>query len=119
MLAACVGSCKKSSDSTTPTVDFTLDLSQSANAALTTAGGYLYSNGVIVAKTTSGSIIAVSASCTHQGTNVQYQAGNSMFHCPNHGANFSESRVVTNGPASTNLKQYAVTVNGNIVSVKG
>ena len=119
LLASCMGGCKKDSGSTATTVDFTLDLTQPANAALTTAGGFLYSNGVIVAKTNSGSIIAVSSACTHEGTNVQYQASGSRFHCPNHGANFSESGAVTQGPATTNLKQYSVTVSGNIVSVKG
>ena len=119
LLASCMGGCKKDSGTTGATVDFTLDLTQPANAALTTAGGFVYSNGVIVAKTNSGSIIAVSSACTHEGTNVQYQASASRFHCPNHGANFSESGSVTQGPATTNLKQYSVTVSGNIVSVKG
>ncbi len=119
LLASCMGGCKKDSGSTAATVDFSLDLTQPANAALTTTGGFVYSNGVIVAKTNSGSIIAVSSACTHQGTSVQYQAAASRFHCPNHGSKFSESGAVTEGPATTNLKQYNVTVNGNIVSVKG
>jgi cytochrome b6-f complex iron-sulfur subunit len=119
ILATCMGGCKKESAGTAPTVDFTLDLSQSANAALNNAGGYMYSNGVIVAKTTSGSIIAVAAGCTHEGTNVQYQANNNQFYCPNHGATFSNSGSVTKGPANSSLKQYTVTVNGNIVSIKG
>ncbi len=119
-IAACMGSCTKEGGSTVaPTVDFTLDLTQSANAALNTNGGYVYSNGVIVAKTTSGTIIAVSASCTHQGTTVQYQSANNRFYCPNHGATYSNSGSVTQGPATASLKQYTVTVTGNMVNVKG
>ncbi|MDI9366280.1 MAG: Rieske (2Fe-2S) protein [Flavobacterium sp.] len=119
-IAACMGGCSKEGGSVAaPNVDFTLDLSQSANAALNTNGGYIYSNGVIVAKTTSGAIIAVSASCTHEGTSVQYQSNNNRFYCPNHGATFSNSGSVTQGPANIALKQYNVTVTGNIVQVKG
>ena len=36
----------------------------------------IYLNGVIIAQTTAGNIIAVSQSCTHQGPAVQYQGGN-------------------------------------------
>ena len=117
-MATCIASCKKTATAA-PSVDFTLDLSQSANAALNAPGGYVYSNGVIVAKTTSGSIVAVAASCTHQGTNVQYQSSGDRFHCPNHGANFSDSGAVLNGPATQSLKQYTVTITGNMVNVKG
>jgi cytochrome b6-f complex iron-sulfur subunit len=122
IFAACLGSCKKTNTDTTsaaPTVDFTLDLTQPANSALNTAGGYIYSNGVIVAKTTAGNIIAVSQACTHQGTSVQFQGANDRFYCPNHGATFSTTGSVTNGPASSSLKQYAVTITGNSIRVNG
>jgi cytochrome b6-f complex iron-sulfur subunit len=122
IFASCLGSCKKTNTDTTtiaPTVDFTLDLTQPANSALNTAGGYMYSNGVIVAKTTAGSIIAVSQACTHQSTSVQFQGANNRFYCPNHGATFSTTGSVTNGPASSSLKEYAVTITGNSVRVNG
>ena len=117
-LAACVGGCKKDSASG-PTVDFTIDITQPAYSALANPGGYIYYNGVIVAKTTSGSIIAVSQACTHEGANVQYQSNNNRFYCPRHGATFSNTGSVTGGPASTSLKQYTVTINGNNVRVNG
>ncbi len=121
IFAACLGGCKKESDNTTPapTVDFTLDLTQPANSALNTAGGYIYSNGVIVAKTTAGAIIAVSQACTHQSTSVQFQGANDRFYCPNHGATFNTSGGVTTGPATAALKQYTVTITGNSVRVNG
>ncbi len=122
ILGACLGACSKSSTSdaiTAPNLDFTLDLTSPSNATLTTNGGYLYSNGVIVAKTMAGNIIAVSQSCTHQGTSVQYQSSSNQFNCPNHGAMFSASGAVTNGPATAPLKQYIVTVTGNSVRVNG
>lgn len=123
LVASCLGGCSKpdspGSGSTPATVDFTLDLSQPANAALRTAGGYLYSNGVIVAKTLAGDIIAVSQTCTHQGVSVQFVGSNNSFFCPGHGAGFSTSGAVINGPATTSLKKYTVTITGNSVRING
>ena len=122
LFAGCLGGCSKASGGytdTAPTVDFTLDLSQSSNAALNNPGGYLYANGVIVAKTTSGNIIAVSQACTHQGVTVQFVSANNNFYCPSHGAAFGASGAVLNGPTTSALKQYTVTVNGNIIGIKG
>jgi cytochrome b6-f complex iron-sulfur subunit len=115
-LAACVGGCAKSSAAS---VDFTFDLTDPQYAALNVAGGYVYSNGVIIAKTTSGSIIAVSEACTHEGATVQFQSNNNRFYCPRHGATFNTSGGVTGGPANSSLKQYTVTINGNSVRVNG
>jgi cytochrome b6-f complex iron-sulfur subunit len=117
-LSACLGGCKNESPSG-PTVDFTIDITNPAYVALGTAGGYVYVNGVIVAKTTSGAIIAVSQACTHEGATVEYQGNNNRFYCPRHGATFNTTGGVTAGPASTALKQYTVTVNGNNVRING
>ena len=123
LIASCLGGCSKPDSpgggSTPATVDFTLDLSQPANATLRTAGGYLYSNGVIVAKTIAGDIVAVSQVCTHQGVSVQFVGSNNSFFCPGHGAGFNTSGTVINGPATTSLKKYTVTVTGNSVRVNG
>jgi cytochrome b6-f complex iron-sulfur subunit len=123
IFATCLAGCKKedNSNSTTPApvVDFTLELTQPANAALNTNGGFIYSNGIIVAKTTAGNIIAVSQACTHQGTTVQFQGVNNQFFCPNHGSTFSTSGAVTGAPATASLKQYNVTITGNLVRVNG
>lgn len=128
IFAACIGGCSKASTTDTgtstptpaPTIDFTIDLTQPANAALNSNGGSLvFPNGIIVAKTLAGVLIAVSKACTHQGTEVQYQSNNNQFYCPNHGALFSASGAVVNGPAAAALKQYTVTVTGNSVRVNG
>jgi cytochrome b6-f complex iron-sulfur subunit len=123
IFAACLGGCKKDSTSSpsivAPVVDFTLDLTLPANSALNTIGGFIYSNGVIVAKTTAGNIIAVSQACTHQGTTVQFQGTNNQFFCPNHGSTFNTNGGVTLGPASSALKQYNVTITSNSVRVNG
>lgn len=117
-LTACLGGCKNETPAG-PTVDFTIDITQPAYSALANAGGYVYANGVIIAKTTFGSIIAVSQACTHEGAAVQYQGNNNRFYCPRHGATFNTTGGVTGGPTSTPLKQYTVTVTGNMVRVNG
>lgn len=120
-LISCVG-CKKSStgssDTAGPTgVDFTLNLSLAVNGALLSNGGYLTSNGVIVAKTSSGNYIAVQRSCTHESYTLVYQGSNSRFYCANHGSIFSESGIVTNGPANRTLTTYHTELTGNILRV--
>ena len=124
VLTTCLGGCSKSSSNTgsggtAPTVDFTLDLTLPANAALKNNGGYLYSNGAIVARTTAGAYVAVSQACTHQGVTVQYVSGSNQFYCPSHGASFSTTGGVTGGPANGALKQYTVTQTGNNLRVNG
>lgn len=113
VLSACLGglsSCKKA----TAKVDFTLDVS---TGTLASNGGYLVKDGVIVARTNSGMYIAVAAACTHEGTNVKYNASENDFVCPNHGAQFDNSGVVTKGPANTNLKKYNTSLSGSSLRV--
>lgn len=100
-------------------VDFTIDLTASANSALTKAGGYLYINGIIVAKTTAGGYLAVSQSCPHQGTRVQYEGGPNDFYCPSHGAVFSSTGSVVSGPVSRALTRYTVTEANGMLHITG
>ena len=120
LVPACIGglasSCSKEG-STTPAptnVDFNLDVS---TGVLANNGGFLTTNGIVVARTNSGTFIAVSASCTHQGTNVNYNAAGNKFICPNHGAQFSSTGVVTQGPAASNLASYHTTLTGTTLRV--
>ncbi len=115
LIPACVSGlsgCKKTD--TTTKIDFTLDTS---TGALATNGGYLISNGVIVARTNTGLFIAVSAACTHAGTSVNYNSSANNFVCPNHGAQFTSSGAVTQGPATTNLTKYNTTLSGTSLHV--
>lgn len=120
LIPSCIGglvtSCEKEGSPTAaPTnVDFTLDVS---SGPLTINGGFLKQNGIIVARTLTGSFIAVSLSCTHQGTSVNYNPNGNNFVCPNHGARFSSTGVVTQGPASSNLAQYKTTLTGNSLRI--
>jgi cytochrome b6-f complex iron-sulfur subunit len=110
LLPACISTLTGCSSNdvapTTPTnVDFTIDIS---SGPLATNGGFLVSNRIIV---------AVSAICTHEGTTIQYQSGSNNFRCPNHGATFSSTGQVTNGPANRPLTQYKTELTGTSLRV--
>ena len=104
-------------DSAPTNVDFTLDLTAAANNALKTNGGYVYKDGIIVARTTGGAYVAVYSACTHEGTTVTYDSSGNRFHCASHGSNFSTNGAVINGPASQALHQYNTSVTGSSLRV--
>ncbi|MDB5145234.1 MAG: cytochrome b6-f complex iron-sulfur subunit [Mucilaginibacter sp.] len=125
IILSCAG-CSKSSQGpdngqnnvTGPTgVDFTLDLTSSANAALLSNGGYLASQGILVARTEAGAYIAVQQSCTHQNYPLVYVGSASEFYCNNHGSAFSETGVVKNSPANRNLTVYNTTLTGTSLRI--
>ena len=113
-------SCAKSTTSPEgPTVDFTLDISISPNTVLNTVGGFLYSHGVVVIRSTDTVFTALSQACTHQGCTVAYSSGSQMLLCPCHGGAYNLAGGVVSGPPPAPLKSYTVTKAGNILSVKG
>lgn len=124
VFAQCLGGCSKSEGTvsnggtnTGTKVNFTIDLANAAYAALQTPGGFIYKDGVIVARTLSNTFLAVSAACPHQGTSVVFEGNNNRFFCPNHGSTFSTTGAVTNGPANSGLTQYNTELNGNLLRV--
>ncbi|MFZ9661712.1 MAG: ubiquinol-cytochrome c reductase iron-sulfur subunit [Chitinophagaceae bacterium] len=118
IMISCLQACSKDASSANK-VNFTFDLNQAYSANLKTNGGYIYINGVIVARTLSGQLIAVSESCPHQGVAVVFDENQGIFVCNAHGSRFTSTGSVINGPANSPLKQYTVTVNGNIVTIAG
>jgi len=114
-----IQSCKKQ-DYSGPNVNFTLDLSQSANAALNSVGGSLKINGVLIMRLDPSNFSVLSATCTHEGCQVGYNSSSSKVTCPCHGASFNASNgSVLGGPAPTALKKYTATLNGTILTVVG
>lgn len=124
-LAACAGcaleSCEGESSVPEPpsNVDFTLDLTLAANAALTTDGGFIYKGGIIVVclSASTNSYTALSQACTHQGTTVVYQPANGNLFCSNHGSRFSITGAVVNGPAARALRKYSTELTGTSLRV--
>jgi cytochrome b6-f complex iron-sulfur subunit len=118
----CIG-CSKSSagdPSSTPApsnVDFNLDLSSSTNTALNTNGGYIYSNGIIVARTTSGSYLAVSQICRHEDNKVIYLANQNQFYCQRHGATYSSTGVSAGIETNLPLTNYKTQLTGTTLRI--
>jgi len=97
-------------------INFTLDLTLPANAALGHTGGSVINGSVIVIKTSTG-YEALSLICTHAGCTVNYTGHG--FYCPCHGGTFNSTGAVTGGPPRSALTQYTVTKNGNILTING
>lgn len=120
--AAFLQSCKKEDDTSDdpqgPDVNFTLDLTQSANSSLNTGGGSLSTHGVVVANS-GGTFIAIAEKCTHQSCNINYNAGNNNFVCPCHGGTYNLQGNVVSGPPPSPLKVYSVVRNGDVLTVSG
>ena len=121
LLLTCLGGCEKAENvPAAPTnVNISLDLTLATYTALNSPGGYIYINGIIVAQTVSGTFLAVSQYCTHQGANVFYQSSTNSFYCPSHGSNFNTNGGVASGPASTPLRGYKVVHTGNTLTITG
>ena len=116
-LAPYLVSCKKQNNNSTLNINFTLNLDDAANSALKANGGYLVKNGVIVARTMTGSYIAVASTCTHQGATVNYDGSHNEFVCYAHGSVFSSNGGVVNGPASSPLQQLNTSLTGSSLKV--
>jgi len=116
-------SCSSSSEPSVPApptgIDFTLDLTETANAPLLVDGGSLYKSGIIIVclSTATSTYTAVSQACTHQGTTIIFQPSAGNFLCSNHGSRFSPAGAVLNGPATASLRKYNTTLTGTNLRV--
>jgi Rieske Fe-S protein len=74
---------------------------------------YVSTIGMFVIKD-AGGYYALTARCTHQGVTLNSQT--TKFHCPAHGADFTFTGAVIDGPTSTPLQAYAMCTlaNGNL-----
>ncbi len=94
----------------------TIDLTDPKYSSLTAVGGSIVEEHVIIINTGDG-FIALSSVCTHQGCQVGYNHGNGNLPCPCHGSVFSITGSVMEGPASSPLKKYNLTLDGNILTI--
>ena len=125
LVMGCLGSCSKSGSSSsggtsnTKAVDFTINITTAPYNVLQNAGGFYVDSAtnVIIAKTSTGALIAVSSLCTHQATTIEFQNSNNRFYCSGHGSTFSTAGAVTTGPATTALKAYKTSLSGSLLRV--
>jgi cytochrome b6-f complex iron-sulfur subunit len=71
---------------------------------------------VYVRRLASGELVAVLASCTHQG--CQPEPVGDRLVCPCHGSEFAFDGSVLEGPAERPLTRYAVSVEGEDIVVR-
>ena len=122
--AICLGSCAKD-DITTPgnntggntTNSFKVDLTKELQAV----GSFIFNDKIIVVRLAAGSVpssfVALQRACTHQGTDVNWNASKNEFVCPNHGARFNTSGQNIGGQSTSALPVYAISISGTTLSV--
>lgn len=93
-----------------------IDLLASQNSALTSSGGSLIRNDIIIINT-GGGFVALSSICTHTGCTVTYNSASGELPCPCHGSLFSINGSVLQGPAEAPLKRYSIEQQGDILRI--
>jgi cytochrome b6-f complex iron-sulfur subunit len=68
-------------------------------------------------RTGDATAVALSATCTHAGCLLRYEASPSQLHCDCHGANFDLTGAVLRGPAIIPIPEYAATPGADAISV--
>jgi Rieske Fe-S protein len=113
-------SCSDDSGEMTPDNDNTISFDKSASpfdVLQSNDGWLLHPSENILLVNVGGVIRALTSVCTHSGCNDDWTYNSSSFTCNCHGSMFSNKGVVTSGPASSNLKEYKVEVEGNTVTI--
>lgn len=112
-------SCSKPDNGGPSDVNFTLDLTNGANAMLNIVGGFIITNGVIVIKSAPNVYYALASTCTYQVCTVNYDPGAIRIVCPCHGDTYNPATgSVISGPATKALARYTVTQSGNILTIR-
>ena len=108
-------SCTNDRISPAPT-NLTLDLTSSENAALKTKGGYVIKDGVVIARSNTGTYIAATLTCSHEGRNeITYQTDH--FYCTAHGAKYDNTGKGLNSEGKKGIAVYTTTLTGNILTI--
>lgn len=97
--------------------DIIIDLSLGDYSVLNNTGGSKIISGIIVVNTAGSGFVALAASCTHEGAQINFSSKSNNLQCPSHGSVFSLTGSVINGPAAIPLKSYKVSRSGNILTI--
>ena len=100
-------------------INFNVDLTHASYSSLKTAGNYKIIGDVLVAFTTADTYAALSKTCTHQGSQVQYRKEQNDIYCDSHTSEFTLTGAVKKDPATTPLKAYktSLSADGNTLTV--
>lgn len=93
-------------------IDGTSPLATVGASALVRASG----NEVLVARTGTGTAVAVTAICTHEACTITGFA-NERYVCPCHGSQYTIAGGVVVGPATRSLRQFTTQITGNTLTI--
>jgi nitrite reductase/ring-hydroxylating ferredoxin subunit len=102
--------------------NFCLDTTTTTYASLRNVNGSVAvraPNGdrLMVVRTGSTAVVALSDICTHQGCNMSYSSSAQVLNCPCHGAQFALDGSVVRGPAVDPVRVYSAQLVGSIVVI--
>ena len=117
LTATCLGGCK--ADTSVTPIDFTIDLNDSAYAALKTNGGYVIKNDAVIARTTTGGYAAATVICSHEGQKRISYNSQGQWSCSAHGALFDATGKGLNGNASKGLTIFKADLSGTSLHIYG
>lgn len=98
-------------------LSYTIDLKNASYSKLLTAGEFAIIGDTLVANA-NGNYIAVSKTCTHQGTTLAYRKAEGDIWCNNHGSEFKTDGTVEKDPATTALKTFKTTFDAAASTLK-
>ncbi|QWX82790.1 Rieske 2Fe-2S domain-containing protein [Cellulophaga sp. HaHaR_3_176] len=89
-------------------IDFTIDLNSSEASNLSTNGGFIIANSIVVARNLEGVFVAGSQVCSHEAnkkvTFISDSGG--IFSCSEHGARFDQTGQPLNSITTSRLLVY-------------
>ena len=80
---------------------------------------------IAIKRTGSTTFLALSTTCTHEGTRIDIVGNRLSFECPNHGARYDSNGAVTRQPnasgSATNLPTYAASYDAttDVLTING
>ena len=107
----------------TITIDITLiytSLQNTGSGIALSSSTTFDSRGIIVLRTGSSSVRALSRRCTHAGSIVNINSSSNNLLCPSHNSIFDLNGNVISGPANSSLTRYNASINaeGTIITIK-
>jgi cytochrome b6-f complex iron-sulfur subunit len=113
----CLGGCKGDEEPTPnelPADGLTLDLNTAQYSSLKNNGSHVTISDykIVVARTTTGSYVAVTKVCTHEGqVRIEYIPSQNFFECGAHGAQFSITGQGLNENGKNGIRVYRTEIN--------
>lgn len=95
---------------------FSIDLQSSEASNLTSNGGYIIKNNIVVAKNLNGQYVAATVVCSHDYLKKMVFRNNE-YYCTQHAARFDQTGKGLNSKAGKGLKIYPTTLSGNTLSI--